>query len=33
VLPAGAFFDIDDELITRVSNYYNLPDWTRQVSG
>jgi len=33
VLPAGAFFDIDGERITRVSNYYNLPDWTRQVSG
>jgi steroid delta-isomerase-like uncharacterized protein len=33
VLPAGAFFEIADGRITRVSNYYNLPDWTRQVAG
>lgn len=33
LLPAGAFFAIADERIMRVSNYYNLPDWTRQVSG
>ncbi len=33
VLPAGAFFDIADDRIARVSNYYNLPDWTRQVAG
>lgn len=33
VLPAGAFFEIADGQITRVSNYYNLPDWTRQVGG
>ncbi|HZU65519.1 MAG TPA: ketosteroid isomerase-related protein, partial [Novosphingobium sp.] len=28
VLPAGAFFDIADGLIARVSVYYNLADWT-----
>jgi steroid delta-isomerase-like uncharacterized protein len=33
VLPAGAFFTIEDGLIARVSVYYNLPDWTRQVVG
>ena len=33
VLPAGAFFDVSNDRIMRVSNYYNLPDWTRQVSG
>lgn len=33
VLPAGAFFDIRDGLISRVSVYYNLADWTAQVGG
>jgi steroid delta-isomerase-like uncharacterized protein len=33
VLPAGAFFDIRDGLISRVSNYYNLPEWLRQVGA
>src|SRR5690606_19116485 len=33
VLPAGAFFAFEDGLITRVSVYYNLADWTRQVAG
>ena len=33
VLPAGAFFDVTDGLISRVTVYYNLPDWTRQVAG
>lgn len=33
VLPAGAFFAIEDGLIARVSVYYNLADWTRQVGG
>jgi len=33
VLPAGAFFSVRDGLIARVSNYYNLPDWLRQVGG
>jgi steroid delta-isomerase-like uncharacterized protein len=31
VLPAGAFFDIRDGAIARVTNYYNLEDWIRQV--
>jgi len=33
VLPGGAFFDVRDGLITRVSNYYNLQDWIVQVGG
>jgi steroid delta-isomerase-like uncharacterized protein len=33
VLPAGAFFDVRDSLIARVSNFYNLPDWLRQVGA
>ena len=33
VLPGGAFFAIDNGKITRVSNYYNLPDWVAQVSA
>lgn len=33
VLPAGAFFEVAGEKISRVSNYYNLPDWMRQVGG
>ncbi|MFT4249261.1 MAG: ketosteroid isomerase-related protein [Pseudomonas sp.] len=33
VLPGGAFFDIRDGRIARVSNYYNLEDWLRQVGG
>ena len=33
VLPVGAFFDIRDGKIARVTNYYNLAEWTRQVSG
>ena len=32
VLPGGAFFELDERGITRVSNYYNLPDWIAQVS-
>lgn len=32
-LPAGAFLEIGDGRITRVTTYYNLPDWIRQVSG
>jgi steroid delta-isomerase-like uncharacterized protein len=32
-LPAGAFFDIAGGLIARISVYYNLADWTRQVGG
>lgn len=30
-LPAGSFFDIRDGLIARVTTYYNLADWVRQV--
>jgi len=33
VLPAGAFFEIADGLIARVTTYYNLADWTAQVAG
>lgn len=33
VLPAGAFFDIAGDRIARVSVYYNLADWTRQVEA
>ncbi|MDP1554820.1 MAG: ketosteroid isomerase-related protein [Hyphomonas sp.] len=31
-LPAGAFFDVKDGEIRRVTTYYNLKDWIRQVS-
>jgi steroid delta-isomerase-like uncharacterized protein len=31
-LPAGAFFDVKDGAITRVTTYYNLKEWIRQVS-
>lgn len=33
VLPGGAFFDIVDGKIARVTNYYNLRDWLRQVGA
>jgi len=32
-LPAGAFFEVDDNQITRVTMYYNLRDWLEQVRG
>ncbi|GGF66518.1 ketosteroid isomerase-related protein [Alteromonas lipolytica] len=32
-LPAGAFFDIKDGKVARVTNYYNLEDWIAQVSA
>ncbi|WP_412026938.1 ketosteroid isomerase-related protein [Deinococcus yunweiensis] len=32
-LPVGAFFELRDGKIARVTNYYNLAAWTRQVSG
>ena len=32
-LPGGAFFDIRGGKVARVSNYYNLQDWLRQVGG
>lgn len=31
-LPAGAFFDLKDGDIQRVTTYYNLKEWIRQVS-
>ncbi|TXH77813.1 MAG: isopropylmalate/homocitrate/citramalate synthase [Lysobacteraceae bacterium] len=31
VLPGGAFFDIRNNRIARVTNYYNLQDWIAQV--
>ena len=33
VLPAGAFFAIENGLIARVTVYYNLADWEAQVIG
>lgn len=32
-LPAGAFLEVAGGRIIRVSTYYNLPDWIRQVGG
>lgn len=32
VLPAGTFFTLRGGLICRVTTYYNLSDWIRQVS-
>jgi len=31
-LPAGSFFSLSNDKITRVVTYYNLADWTAQVS-
>jgi steroid delta-isomerase-like uncharacterized protein len=31
-LPAGAFFDVRDGKVARITNYYNLEDWIAQVS-
>ena len=33
VLPGGAFFEIRDDRIARVTNSYNLQDWIAQVHG
>lgn len=33
VLPGGAFFEVRGGRIARVTNYYNLQDWTAQVGG
>ncbi|MEO0809935.1 MAG: isopropylmalate/homocitrate/citramalate synthase, partial [Pseudomonadota bacterium] len=33
LLPAGAFFALRDDKITRISTYYNLTDWIMQVSA
>nr|WP_118135827.1 ketosteroid isomerase-related protein [Oceanicella sp. SM1341] len=32
-LPAGAFLAAEGGAITRVTTYYNLPEWERQVLG
>ena len=32
-LPAGAFFEIRNGKIARISNYYNLQDWLKQVEA
>lgn len=31
-LPAGSFFELADGKITRVTTYYNLADWMKQVT-
>ena len=33
VLPAGAFFELKDGKVARVTNYYNLNDWIVQVGA
>lgn len=33
VLPGGAFFEIREDRIARVTNYYNLEDWIAQVGA
>jgi len=33
VLPAGGFFDLRDGRIARITTFYNLNDWVRQVSA
>ena len=33
VLPGGAFFEVRNRLIARVTTYYNLKDWMAQVAG
>ncbi len=30
-LPVGCFFEIKNNKIARITNYYNLPDWVNQV--
>jgi steroid delta-isomerase-like uncharacterized protein len=32
-LPAGIFFEIEDDRIIRVTTHYNLRDWIAQVGG
>jgi steroid delta-isomerase-like uncharacterized protein len=32
-LPAGTFFEVRDGRIARVTTYYNLKDWLRQVGA
>ncbi len=33
VLPAGAFFEIRDGAVARITNYYSLAQWIAQVGG
>jgi len=33
VLPAGSFFTLRNGKIARVTTYYNLQEWIRQVSA
>lgn len=33
VLPAGAFFEVRDGKVARITNTYNLNDWIAQVSA
>lgn len=33
VLPAGAFFELTNGKVSRVTNYYNLNDWIAQVGA
>lgn len=33
ILPAGSFFALKDGKITRITTFYNLNDWIRQVSA
>jgi steroid delta-isomerase-like uncharacterized protein len=33
VLPAGAFLEVAHAKITRVTTYYNLQDWLKQVGA
>lgn len=30
-LPVGAFFEVKNNKVKRITNYYNLPDWIQQV--
>ncbi len=32
-LPAGAFFEVKGGKVARITNYYNLQDWLRQVGA
>jgi len=32
-LPAGSFFAVKDGLIARVTTYYNLTDWLKQIEA
>ncbi len=33
ILPGGAFFDLKDGQISRITTFYNLNDWIAQVSA